>query len=561
MTTPLTHSLPRPGRRGQPRGERKSLLLDLSRIRLLLWNGLKFGLFPGARFLPFFPHHRKPFPVRLRMALEALGLTYLKLGQFLAMRFDILPADVCKELGRLFDRIPGMPFDSVQTVIEEEFGKPLDQLFTAFNPEPIAAASVAQVHEARLRSGQRVAVKVQRTGLRPIFLADIRNLHRLAVFIDAIGLSGYLSVQGMVDEFTHWTLRELDFTVEGRTADRVRRTADPSVKVPWVYWELTSPRVLTMEFISGLNAADVGDLFAAGGERLVRTRLAGFDVNLALHRFAQASLSQLFTVGFFHADAHPGNIFFCDDNIVEFLDFGIFGNLTRAERDIVTGQAVNLALGNILESFRFYTRQLVPTEETDFERVRQQCLHILQTWYEACLDPSLPIEQRHPAKYIGDMIEVSRQNGLRYCLNYLLFWRALNSLNSTAWRVDLRFDLLKELKSFFEETQPGMAQRALAMVTDQGWHKANFELANHLKPQLVAALENLSARTTSWQIEAGEAPRQRRAAADHVHWLTGAIGMSAVAILISVGRVTWPLGLVFAGVFLVGLVIAYWRQP
>lgn len=555
----LTGALSRRTRPRKSAGRGRNLLLDLSRVRRLLWVAWKYRLFPLANWLPF-GAHPEPFPVRLRLALEEMGLTYLKLGQFLAMRFDILPADVCKELNRLFDRIPGMQFEQVREVVEGEFGQPLEQLYADFHWEPIAAASVAQVHEARLHSGQRVAVKVQRVGLRPIFLADIRNLRRMAAFLDAIGLAGHLSVRRMVDEFTRWTLRELDFTVEGRTADRLASQAEPFVKIPNIYWHLTSPRIMTMEFIVGLSAAQAGDLFAKGGEKLVRTRLANFKVDVALRHFARASLSQLFTFGFFHADAHPGNIFFCDDNIVTFLDFGIFGTLSSAERQIVNGQIINLALGDIVESYRNYIRQLIPTEETDFEAVRRQCLKVLQTWYRACLDPTLPIEERHPAKYIGDMIEVSRQNGLQYCLNYLLFWRALNSLNATAWRVDPRFDLLKELRSYFEQAQPGMTQQALLAVTDRAWTMTNYQLTRALPGQIGAALENASANDQSWHMSAAEGTRRAKAGADRARRLTGAVLLAAAAILLSVGAVTRPVGLALAAALVGGLAVAQWRQ-
>ena len=357
--------------------EDRNLLLDLRRIALLAWECGRFALATVVGHLPVFRRRSQPYAVRIRQALERLGLTYVKLGQFLAMRYDVLPREVCQELSRLFDRVPGMPYDQARAIIEEELGGPLKDFYAYFPPEPIAAASVGQVHDARLRSGQRVAVKVQRGGLRPIFLADIRNLRRLASLIDSLGISGYLSVRGMVDEFAGWTLRELDFRVEASTADRQRLSAEWFLLIPKVHWRLTTSRVLTMEFVEGISSAEAGELMAAGGESLVRTRAAGFDLKLVLHRLARACLKQVFETGFFHADLHPGNLFICDNQRVAFLDFGIFGSLTEAERAVVTGQIVNLALGNISESFRYYALQLIPTEETDWDAVREQCLAIL----------------------------------------------------------------------------------------------------------------------------------------------------------------------------------------
>ena len=306
-----------------------------------------------------------------------------------------------------------MPFEQTRAILEAELGRPLEKLFLVFPPEPIAAASVGQVHDARLPSGRRVAVKVQRPGLRPLFQIRHPQPAPLHISIDATGISGHLSVRGMVDEFAQWTLRELDFRIEGRTADRLRMSAGPFVRIPRVYWELTSPRVLTMEFIIGLSASEVGDLMAAGGEALVRTRLAGFDVRQVLRHFAEGTTEQVFILGFFHADAHPGNVLFCDNNVVAFLDFGIFGSLAPAKVAVVTNMILSLAQGNIQASYRAYTAQLISTIDTDEAVVREQCLSVLREWYHACMDPTLPIENRHLARYIGAMIEVSRQNGLR----------------------------------------------------------------------------------------------------------------------------------------------------
>src|SRR5262249_14802101 len=159
---------------------------------------------------------------------------------------------------------------------------------------------------------------------------------------------------------------------------------------------------------------------------------------------------------------------------------------------------------------------------TDWDVVRRQCLTILRAWYAACSDVNLPIEDRHLARYIGAMIEVSRQNGLRYCLNYLLFWRALNSLNSTAWVVDPRFDLLEELRDYFEETQPGVCEQGLQVVSSRRWWKTNFELATSLPRRLGAGLDNVT-RDRTWDVVSQEAPRRQVARALQARWLAAAV--------------------------------------
>src|SRR5688572_2727699 len=160
--------------------------------------------------------------IRVRRAFERLGVTYVKLGQFLAMRFDILPEDVCRELAKLFDAVPPMKAALVLRAIEEEFGEPADTLFAEFREEPLAAASIAQVHRAVLQSGEVVAVKVQRPRIREIFAADIRNLRRLAYAGDVLRILGPQSMVEAVEEFQRFTSREMDFLTEANTAQKLR---------------------------------------------------------------------------------------------------------------------------------------------------------------------------------------------------------------------------------------------------------------------------------------------------------------------------------------------------
>src|SRR4051812_6722650 len=157
--------------------------LDLRRAALLLWALLRFGGGPLLRAILHRPARGDSGPVRLRLAFESLGITYLKLGQFLAMRFDVLPAAYCQELARLFDTVPPIPFEAIRATVEAELGQPLDVVFPTFERESLAAGSIAQVHRARTRDGEDVAVKVQRPGIRRVFDADMRNFRRLGSLI------------------------------------------------------------------------------------------------------------------------------------------------------------------------------------------------------------------------------------------------------------------------------------------------------------------------------------------------------------------------------------------
>jgi ubiquinone biosynthesis protein len=497
--------------------------------------------------------------VRVRRAIEELGLTYLKLGQFLALRYDVLPREVCEELNSLFENVAPMPPDLATAIVERELGAPLATAFAEFEREPIAAASVAQVHRATLRGGERVAVKVQRAGIRRVFVADTRNLAVFAGIADLLGVAGKLSVRGMLGEFTKWTLRELDFTGEGRVADRLAENAQWFLIVPRVYWELTTSRVLTMEFIDGVSASRLAELLQTGGLDAVRRELPGFDLGLALHRFSDASLKQLFVDGFFHGDPHPGNIIFRSESTVAFVDFGIFGSLRPDELAVVIGQIENLALGNLQASLRYYAKQLAPTEDTDYERFKRESMRTLRGWYENALDPESPVSERHLARFTGEMIDVSRRNALRYGFNYLLFWRALNNLNATIWLIDPSYDLLGGLRSFFRRYRPGLAERLGAFVEDERLRAEVAELAASLPERLSGALEALRGRHGGWRLVesdgASGAHGRRRARA-----AAGAVLAVSLAVLLAAGALDVALRASIAGAVVAAFALVSWRS-
>jgi ubiquinone biosynthesis protein len=464
-----------------PGGPRDRILLDIGRLLLVLAvaAGMAFGLALSVAA------GRRPTPhmvgARLRAAFQRLGLTYVKLGQFLAMRFDILPEAVCNELAQLFDDVAPVATPALRQAMEEEFGSPVEQVFGSFDWEPMAAASVAQVHRATLASGEAVAVKVQRPGVARIFGADMRNLVRLARLVDGLGLLGAQSIRDAVLEFERFTSRELDFMTEGRTAERVRENAGPHESAPRIFWDYTTSRVLTMELISGHR---LSDLIAAQG--VPSPDLP--DLDRAAFNLAQACLRQLFVTGFFHADPHPGNIFVLDDGSICFVDFGIFGQLSPARRETFAAYIEDVAMGNLASAYRHFMRLLIPTQETDHRRLRADIEAIFSRWRAASLDPDTPLSERHLGKYVGEFIAAIRVHKVRMSLDTLLFWRTLIVLDATALRFRESFDLLDIMRRFFAETRPGLAERVLAALQDRAAALAALQLCREAPERLQQAL-------------------------------------------------------------------------
>lgn len=291
-----------------------------------------------ARLLP---HRRQPdadtahlsTPERLRLVLEELGPTFIKLGQILSTRPDLLPPRYLEELAKLQDKVPPFPYADVVLAITQDFGKPPEELFAEFDPEPIAAASIAQGHRARLHDGREVFVKIRRPRIGRIVTADLEILAYLASLVEHhAGSLAMVQPSRLVEEFTRTMRRELDLGIECSNLQRFRRQfADrPGIHIPEVFEDFCSNRVLTMEFIRGIKASNTEELRAAGCDL---KQLAGLGADLLLEQF--------FVHGFFHADLHPGNIYVLPPDRYCYLDFGMVGRLSRRERetlcDLITG--------------------------------------------------------------------------------------------------------------------------------------------------------------------------------------------------------------------------------
>jgi ubiquinone biosynthesis protein len=505
--------------------------LTIRRVAALSWMVLRLGLpLLGRRVV----HPRTPdpeLPVRFRRALEQMGLTYLKLGQYLAMRFDILPARVCRELGRLFDEVPPMPFDMARAVIERELEGPLEQKFARFDPEPLAAASVAQVHRAATIDGEEVAVKVQRPGIAGVFATDIRILGRLTAVADALHLLGRLSVTEMLGEFARWTMRETDFLQEADTAERVG-VDPPAYEVePAVRWDLTTSRVLTLEFIDGVTLAQIVRVIERDGQAGLARELPSVDVDLVLHHLAFASLRQIFVTGLFHGDPHPGNIMVLDDNRVAFVDFGIFGELSAYDREVLGAQIEQLAVGNVDESLRAYTKQLSLTPESDPQAFRQEARGVLREWYEVSLRSDSPTAERHLGRYIGRMIDISRRHRLLYDMSFLLYWRALGALDSTALRMSPSFDLMQELRAFFERIRPSVGARLADVAFDEHAWAIARELAEDAPARVRFILDGAAGNRFEGTVPVTERETERRGRDAGARRLAGALAALSLLVL------------------------------
>jgi ubiquinone biosynthesis protein len=317
-------------------------LAEIRRVRrlieILVRNGLGFMVEQLAleRFVPRFLRRRRvradagvgrlTVPQRVRRTLEELGATYIKVGQFLSGRADLLPPDYIEELSKLLDRAPPVPADEIQEAIELELGAPVQELYATFEDTPIASASIGQVHRATLFDGQEVVVKVQRPRIEEEVEADLDFLLRQARFLENRSeMMRDYNIVAIGDELARSLREELDYQVEGRNAERLRNNLhrDPRFRVPEVYWNLTSRKVITLEYLDGIQF-----------NQLDRLREAGYELPSIAAVAVEAYLKQIFVDGFYHADPHPANLMVVGDQIA-LVDFGTAGYLTPGQKEML----------------------------------------------------------------------------------------------------------------------------------------------------------------------------------------------------------------------------------
>jgi ubiquinone biosynthesis protein len=291
-------------------------LLGHERIKALRW-------LVGAAF--FWRDLSKPRGERLRLALESLGPIFIKFGQMLSTRRDLLPVDIADELALLQDRVPPFPSDQALAVLRHAYGADPHGVFAELDPTPVASASVAQVHRARLKSGEAVAVKILRPGIGPIIDSDLALLRTLAGLLESLWSDGKrLKPKEVVDEFAKHLGDELDLIREASNCSQLRRNFEHSslLAVPEVHWDYCTPEVMVMTWMDGAPISQVDEL-----------RRRGVDIKKLARAGVEIFFTQVFRDGYFHADMHPGNILVQDDGKYVALDFGIMGTLNDSDKN------------------------------------------------------------------------------------------------------------------------------------------------------------------------------------------------------------------------------------
>lgn len=405
--------------------------------RMGLHEGLPAKVLRSLRIMEATPQPRRTQAARLREALTELGPTFVKAGQVLSTRPDLVGTRMAGELSALQDRVEPLPFDEMQPAIEASLEGKLSDLFASFDPVPVAAASLSQVYRARLHSGVDVAVKAQRPGVRAVIQADLSLMRTVAEWaFEHMEERVWMDPVGVVDEFERSVQRELNFLIEQRTIDRFRALYenDAHLFVPRTYPDLCTPLVLTMDWIDGVRVDDL----AAYPERNSDPRqvaLAG----------CQVLCRQVFEHRFFHADPHPGNIFLLRDNRFALLDYGMVGHLERADvlamADLLAG-VFHQDADECLQAVLAFT---VSGEIPEPDALRHEIADYIAFEAQAVLAGGLV------GKAMEQVSAIMHRHHLTLAPRYSLLLKALGTIESTAHRLDPELDVAPVIQPYVEQ--------------------------------------------------------------------------------------------------------------
>lgn len=365
---------------------------------------------------------------RLRLVLEDLGTTFIKLGQVISTRPDLVGDEVSQEFTKLQDNTPPFEYEIVKSRIEEELGAPIGEVFSSFDEKPLAAASVGQVHRALLKDGSAVAVKVQRPDLETLVKQDITIMRYLANLIDKrIPKWQYYNLPGIVDEFERSILKEINYGQEARNAKRFKTIfkGDKSIYVPEIYDEYCTSHVLTMEFIEGVKVRDIMENPELG-EKFKRKTIA--------RRGAESYFKQVLIHGFFHADPHPGNIYVLKNNVVCFLDFGMMGHIDDEFREELAELfifIINYDIKGIISQLIYMG---IVSENADLKSLKYDIMDLMDRYYDADL--------KELGKIIKDLgtSKIMEKYQIKLPRDFVLLGRVITMVEDMGQKLDPEFN-------------------------------------------------------------------------------------------------------------------------
>ncbi|GGE33734.1 ABC transporter [Pullulanibacillus camelliae] len=371
---------------------------------------------------------------RVRLLMETLGPTFIKLGQLLSIRSDLLPNQLTQELEKLQDDVKPIDTALVKTLVETELGAPIDELFTSFSPECLAAASIGQVHQATLKSGETVAVKVRRPYIEKQIDTDIEILRDLARLVEQrFDWARHYQIRDIIDELSEAIKSEMDYSQEGRNAEKIAKqfVNDEHIIIPKVYWDFTSKRVLTMSYITGKKYTDIQ---AIPDDQ--------FNKKILAERLVHSFLHQVLVVGIYHGDPHPGNLFFLPGNKIAYLDFGQVGKLTQEMKNNFASLIIGLMRRDTDTLLRTVLNMAITREDINEGKLKDDLDDLRDKYYD------IPFSKVNIADAIADLFATTQKHKITIPKDYTLLGKALMTLEGIITDLDADISLVHLAEPF-----------------------------------------------------------------------------------------------------------------
>lgn len=404
--------------------------------------------------------------VKLRRALQELGPTFIKLGQMISSRRDQVPKEVALELAKLQDDVESIPYAEVERILEFELGNSLDELYQSFEEEPIASASIGQVHIATLHSGIEVAVKVQRPDIESCVSTDLEIIRDLAGLMESrIKWARTYQVADRFEEFATSLKEELDYENEGRNAERIRKqfVDQPEIYIPKIYWTHTTEKVLTMEAIHGIKITNIAELDAKGYNR---QEIAS--------RLADSIFHQVLTHGFFHGDPHPGNLLVLPNNCISYIDFGMVGKLGKQMRFHFTSLLLYVERGNAKGIIKTFRKMGILSTAQDADLLESDLEDLIEQYYDATLT-TISLGQ-----VIVEIFQIAYKHEVTIPKDITILAKVILTLEDVIDRLDPDFSIMKAVEPFGKKlirqryNPKSMAKDTWEMVSENAEHLAEL---------------------------------------------------------------------------------------
>lgn len=487
----------------------------------------------------------RPGPERLRGVLEELGGSLLKFGQILSLQIDTLPREYCDALLSLLDRVPPFPREQLRQVFVGEWSKPPEELYLEFDYEPLASASIGQVHRATMKDGTNVAVKVQRPGVQELFRRDGVLLQLFVRIVFFFRLRSLYFMRDPVREFNEWLGDELDYRREAAFGEVLGRNAaeTPTEKLPKIHWELTTSRVLTMDFLPGRSVLEYLRVIEQKDEAEIEAlKEVGFDAGKFLSNVIRNFLSDAFRFGVFHADLHPANLLILKDNVVGYVDFGIVGHLTPEARRKLIELSMAYASGRSEEIYAAFLSVSTFSGEADLRGFRRELEQRCRHWYREPAVAGVPHLSKSLTTAMFDLLALCRNYGLLVDREMIKYIRSLILVDGLVSRLEPQLDVAPQIRQvcedfYAEEAQSKMFSRGAAlnfMADLSGWLLAG-------PGQLLDSFERLERRQFTIRTRPARRPGPAEANRAKAIVLTAVWLTVATALLVSYkdGGVGW----------------------